>query len=392
MSDELEKSLESRQWPPVGSRRAMWKVLRATEPHVVKGRVFNRELRLTMGVSEPIAPGESAITALTLGSNGHVYGATRVDLSQRNDGNAHLFFYSTEPLGDAVVDLPFPEGVRACGNALVPIDGLIYGGVSAYDAAAHDGGFLFVHDAGQDMIRPFHSMGGPTDVLAVPVPGEGVATLAAGDDGTALVGISTDSAQVFGFDIESERVWLIDRPAELAAPCPTLASGVDGKVYGVDAAGRLFRIDVLAREIEVLPLSLPDAGAANCTCVDPATGTIYFGTLPGGHLVALDVQTMSMKDFGAMPPAAPIRAMTVGHDGHVYGVAGPRGELAKLFEVDPTGGNVEMLGALMATSERYWHGYEFDAACTGRRGEIYLGESDRISHLFLYFPPQPTRA
>jgi len=34
-----------------------------------------------------------------------------------------------------------------------------------------------------------------------------------------------------------------------------------------------------------------------------------------------------------------------------------------------------------------WHGYEFDAACTGEWGEIYLGESDRVSHLFLYFPP-----
>lgn len=37
--------------------------------------------------------------------------------------------------------------------------------------------------------------------------------------------------------------------------------------------------------------------------------------------------------------------------------------------------------------DRVWHGYEFDAACTGEFGEVYLGESDRIGHLFLYFPP-----
>ena len=45
------------------------------------------------------------------------------------------------------------------------------------------------------------------------------------------------------------------------------------------------------------------------------------------------------------------------------------------------------LGIPYSGMDRVWHGYEFDAACTGEHGEIYLGESDRVSHLFLYFPP-----
>ena len=84
--------------------------------------------------------------------------------------------------------------------------------------------------------------------------------------------------------------------------------------------------------------------------------------------------------------------MTVGCDGHVYGVTGPRDNLCMMFEADPQAGTIENLGVLFASSERYWHGYEFDAACTGRHGEIYFGEADRISHLFMYFPPQPTRS
>jgi hypothetical protein len=54
--------------------------------------------------------------------------------------------------------------------------------------------------------------------------------------------------------------------------------------------------------------------------------------------------------------------------------------------------NLRDLGIPMATSERYWHGYEFGAAVTGRFGEIYLGESDRISHLFIYHPAAKPRA
>ena len=45
------------------------------------------------------------------------------------------------------------------------------------------------------------------------------------------------------------------------------------------------------------------------------------------------------------------------------------------------------LGIPYVAVQNPWHGYEFDAATTGRWGEIYLGESDRISHLFIYFPP-----
>ena len=53
----------------------------------------------------------------------------------------------------------------------------------------------------------------------------------------------------------------------------------------------------------------------------------------------------------------------------------------------PSTGDLRDLGLLRATLPDEWLGHEFDAILTGPNGEIYLGESDRISRLFTYFPP-----
>jgi hypothetical protein len=33
-----------------------------------------------------------------------------------------------------------------------------------------------------------------------------------------------------------------------------------------------------------------------------------------------------------------------------------------------------------------WRGYQFDSMATGTDGTVYIGESERRSHLFLYLP------
>jgi hypothetical protein len=58
-----------------------------------------------------------------------------------------------------------------------------------------------------------------------------------------------------------------------------------------------------------------------------------------------------------------------------------------LFRYDPSSGDMRDLGILRATLPDEWIGHVFNAILTGPNGEIYLGESDRISRLFTYFPP-----
>ena len=106
-----------------------------------------------------------------------------------------------------------------------------------------------------------------------------------------------------------------------------------------------------------------------------------------GVIFVFDPEQMTIRSLGKVVAEPRCRAITVGLDGRVYGVVGEAGGMGHLFCYDPLAQELRDLGIPFATSERSWHGYEFDAACTGPNGEIYLGESDRISHLFIYFPP-----
>ena len=46
------------------------------------------------------------------------------------------------------------------------------------------------------------------------------------------------------------------------------------------------------------------------------------------------------------------------------------------------------LGVIAVDRSPYysWRGYQFDSMATGTDGTVYIGESERRSHLFLYLP------
>jgi hypothetical protein len=69
-------------------------------------------------------------------------------------------------------------------------------------------------------------------------------------------------------------------------------------------------------------------------------------------------------------------------------VAGERDEPCYLFSFDPKGGGFHDLGVIAVDRSPYysWRGYQFDSMATGADGTIYLGESERRSHLFIYSP------
>jgi hypothetical protein len=75
----------------------------------------------------------------------------------------------------------------------------------------------------------------------------------------------------------------------------------------------------------------------------------------------------------------------MGLDGCLYGIGGEEDGMGRLFRYDAETHELADLGILRSSEQRMWNGYEFDAAITGLWGEIYFGESDRISHLFSKF-------
>ena len=83
-----------------------------------------------------------------------------------------------------------------------------------------------------------------------------------------------------------------------------------------------------------------------------------------------------------------IPLLAFSQEGDLYGIGGERGGAARLFVYRPREGGYENLGLLdVNRSPNYaWLAFEADSMLTGPDGTIFIGESGRISHLYLLYP------
>ena len=393
---DLKQELRRRQWPTRPKD-----VAHSAHPYVREGRIFTRALQLAQDVSEPIPPGECAISSLVAAPDGSIFGAT-------SGARSHLFCYLCGAPMDAVYDLGVIQGACAVRRSLVvAADGTVLGGISEAADGGKEGG-LFRFKPGparnwgltgeQLMISRCPPALREIEMLPAPVPGECVAALGIDRDRVLAYGLSSESGTLFSVDVSSGKVSVKGRVKEAGDFSHALVLDRKGNVYGAGPLGRLFRFDPEKDEIETLPLSLPTVAGRefynrmDSAALDPATGLIYGGGSADGVVFVFDPDELTIRSLGKVIAEPRCRAITVGMDGRVYGVAGEPDGMGHLFCYDPEVHELRDLGIPYTVSERAWHGYEFEAACTGQNGEIYLGESDRISHLFIYFPPvRPSR-
>jgi hypothetical protein len=120
------------------------------------------------------------------------------------------------------------------------------------------------------------------------------------------------------------------------------------------------------------------------------TGSLIYGGTTDGYLFSFDPQKMELNNLGKVRASRRLRCLTIGKDGKVYIMAGERSTTrpCQFYLYDPQIGRFETLGLLIADRSPYyyWRGQQFDCMTTGLDGTIYLGESERKSHLFLYIP------
>lgn len=120
-----------------------------------------------------------------------------------------------------------------------------------------------------------------------------------------------------------------------------------------------------------------------------ADGLIYGGTTDG-YLFSFDPVKMKVRNLGKVRESRRLRCLAVGKNGKVYLMAGERSTSrpSQFYAYDPKEGAFETLGMLIVDRSPYyyWRGQQFDCMTTGLDGTIYLGESERKSHLFLYIP------
>jgi len=290
------------------------------------------------------------------------------------------------------------------GSLVVAADGAVLGGVSEAAEGGREGALFLLppperhHKGGGHSKRPprpsqWQPRPPQIEMLPAPIPNECVAAMAIDSQRNVVYGLSSESSTLFTVDPATCEVRQRKPVVESGKAAPVLVLDGRGNVYGAGPLGRLWRYDPVTDQVEHLGLRLPTvAGRAfynqlDCAALDPASGLIYGAGSADGVLFVFDPEARTIRSLGKVMAEPRCRCITVGLDGRVYGVAGEDDGMGHLFCYDPAGPELRDLGIPYTTSERVWHGYEFQAACTGPNGEIYLGESDRISHLFIYFPP-----
>jgi hypothetical protein len=376
-------------------------VLLRKQAFVTEGSVIARELGWS-GKFPLIPDGESRISALTLWQDRVIYGST-------SGKRSHLFTFNPSPDREGPLNSVIDLGVIAGGENEVICQGLVVAPddkvyLGTYFKGAQDG-HLYVHDPGLEILDRFTQFMIPSKIyqaeqfvdLGVPIPGEGVYTLVTCPPNVQeghkvlLCGITTPSNILFVYDVD-ERSVIFRHEVGGKYPPRALAVTPEGMIYGSGVDGRLFRFDLANLQVQLLEVWLPASkGREYLSTIDSLTyhinGTIYGGTGGDGILFRFDPFEEDIVSLGKPGGGGRIRALTTTRPGTVFGVAGDDGFLSHLFRYDPSSGDMRDLGILRATLPDEWIGHVFNAILTGPNGEIYLGESDRISRLFTYFPP-----
>ena len=365
-----------------------------------------------------IPPDESAITSLFVGPAGNVYGGTTGPV-------CHLFVFSPElnrvkPLGqidghqsihhsltfggdemlyigtglNEIKQYPISDPVAGHGGIVISLWNDIKKRYENYE-----GGHLFRYNpTDNEKIRVEIGQSCKLENLGIPVPHNGIYNIVASPNGKRLYGLTYPDGHFFIYDIKTgkffdkgeiyqERVYGGPNRS-LRSICRNLICDDNGNVYGSTDKQGLFMYDVEKDEIVKLELRIPHIYIAVVEVFVKDTSGIIYGGTSEGYLFKFDPKVKSVVNLGKPLDQMRIRALTVGLDSKVYGIAGERKDKCHLFSYDPESGGYADFGVINVDRTPYyvWSGKQFDAMVTGLNGTIYIGESERKSHLFLFYP------
>lgn len=331
---------------------------------------------------------ESGITSLSVAPNGDVYGAT-------SGARSHLFVIN--PQHGYVVPIGVLPGVKAVTHAVV-----ISTAGSVFIGASPTGHLLeyVPHDLDTLQIEIGNPV--PTVDHGVAIAGESIAALAIDRKTDAIYGLTTPNAHLFKYSIADrkfsdlgvvatkipwgekfEREKMISRMLVVDADGDIFVSGEDGVFFEVSA--RTGTLAKLAIHVPAVPGREPHT-RVDAFLLDPS-GMIYGGT-SDGYLFRLDPHKLTVTNLGKPLNQYRIAGLAAGPGGKLYGVGGDTSEMARMFSYDPGAGEYDVLGFVDVNRRPYyaWQAYVIGAIVSDERGTIYLGENERISKLYLFFP------
>jgi hypothetical protein len=350
-----------------------------------------------------IPAGESAITSLVAAPNasGIVYGAT-------SGKRSHLF--ALDPVHGYVQPLGFLKDVTSVRRSLavMPNGDVYIGGSIAVDngGAGYDkyaGGHLLRYHPPEQTRRPIQ-VDGACDAadLGVAVEHEGIYALIADPARNVIYGLTYPSGNFFQYDIGSAKVTQLGAVAEHRIRGEkferdrligrALVLDKEGHVFTSGENGELFRYTLGADKIAKTGITIPaEPGREGYNRMEvwsaDASGTLYGGT-SDGYLVRLHPDSLTIDNLGKPLSQYRLNGLVLAGNGKFYGVGGDKDDMARLFSYDPKTGIYRILGFVDVNRRPYysWQAYEIGAMCIGADGTVYLGENERKSRLYLFYP------
>lgn len=338
-----------------------------------------------------IPDGESGITSLSVAPDGDIYGAT-------SGTRSHLFALS--PIHGFVQPLGYLPDTKSVTHAVaISAEGDVYIG------SGTSGHLLMYAPA-----NPYHEEIGTNDNKPVPVKdlgqaveGQGIFALAIDRNAGVIYGLTAPDTHFFSYSVSAGKF------SDFGVVCPKVPEGekfekdkimsrmlvmdASGNVYVSGEDGYLFKFDKAAQKLEKLNVQAPAIpGREPWTRVDAfmsdaASGLIYGGT-SDGYLFQFDPASLRIVNLGKPLIQYDIAGLVPGPGGKIYGVGGTAQGMARLFSYRPATGAYEELGFVDVNRRPYysWQAYVIGALAVGQRGTIYIGENERISKLYLFYP------
>ncbi|HWF67668.1 MAG TPA: hypothetical protein VN670_10195 [Acidobacteriaceae bacterium] len=335
-----------------------------------------------------IPDGESGITSLSVAPDGDVFGAT-------SGIRSHLFVIN--PRHGYVIPIGVVPDAQAVTHALV-----VSAAGDVFLGASPSGHLL--EYVPQDLANLQIDIGRPLPVIdhGIAIPGEGIETLAIDRQRNMIFGLTEPNAHMFRFSITANKFtdlgviaknppWgekfehekMMSRMLAVDAAGNVFASGENGSIYRYAAATGL---------LEKLPIHAPAIpGREPYTRVDAFlagdAGMIYGGT-SDGYLFRLDPKKLIIVNLGKPLNQYDIAGLANSADGKLYGVGGGALDMARMFSYDPSTGAYDLQGFIDVNRRPYytWQAYVIGAIVSDNLGTIYIGEDERISKLYLFYP------
>ncbi|MEI7904628.1 MAG: hypothetical protein WCI43_04345 [Candidatus Firestonebacteria bacterium] len=348
---------------------------------VREGFLYCKQLAVS-GASKPIQAGESAITALCVSVSGVVWGAT-------SGKKSHLFYYMPKSPCGQVFDMGQlgPEAGETKATAItVTDDNTVVVGTAAGNIYEVSGRGTVTEGVQEWMAHYVKRTKAHS-----PFKKESIAALCYAKSTKRIFGLTRRSGSVFEYIPGKMKVRILVKLGK-GNYSPVMACDDYGQLYFVSKGGILRynsenrRLDSLTlpdkKLKEVTALALKSAGSE----INSVGAALYLGN-KAGELFEYLMNSLKATPVGKPCKMKNISLLAAGKNGKIYGVAGEENDLSHLFTFDPVLKKTRDLGVPLASIEKPWYGYNFGAIAAGPEGELYLGEADRISHIFIYHPP-----